>query len=191
MHKKLSALWIVGWFPSKANPYAGNFIYRHAIACSSKIDITLVHAATYFVGQEKNMPVTEKYPFQLIWIPIPQFQSRIFKPLNLLFYYSWFYVQLLKQVKRNNVFDILHVHVPDKCGILATWIKRKLKINKMVLTEHWAIYNSPVPDHFLTRNRWFQYAIKQTWKHTDYAAQVSLPLHQEMQKILGENHSND
>lgn len=185
MHKKLSALWIVGWFPSKANPYAGNFIYRHALACSSQIDITVVHGATYFIGQEKNMPVTEKYPFPLIWIPIPQFQSRIFKPLNLFIYYSWFYFQLLKQVKKNNVFDILHVHVPDKCGILATWIKRKLKINKMVLTEHWAIYNSPVPDHFLTRNQWFQFAIKQTWKHTDYAAQVSLPLHQEMQKLLG------
>ena len=163
MHKKLSALWIVGWFPSKANPFAGNFIERHALACSSKIDITLVHGATYFVGEEKNMPVSGNYPFQLIWIPIPQFQSRFFKPLNLFIYYSWFYFQFLKQVKGNNVYDIIHVHAPDKCGILATWIKRKLKIKKMVLTEHWAIYNSPVPDHFLTRNRWFQFAIKQTW----------------------------
>ena len=187
MHKKLSALWIVGWFPSKANPFAGNFIERHALACSSKIDITLVHGATYFVGEEKNMPVSGNYPFQLIWIPIPQFQSRFFKPLNLFIYYSWFYFQFLKQVKGNNVYDIIHVHAPDKCGILATWIKRKLKIKKMVLTEHWAIYNSPVPDHFLTRNQWFQFAIKQTWKHTDYAAQVSLPLHQEMQKLLGKS----
>ena len=185
MHKKLSALWIVGWFPSKANPFAGNFIERHALVCSSKIDITLVHGATYFVGEEKNIPVSGNYPFQLIWIPIPQFQSRFFKPLNLFIYYIWFYFQFLKQVKGNNVYDIIHVHAPDKCGILVTWIKRKLKIKKMVLTEHWAIYNSPVPDHFLTRNRWFQFAIKQTWKHTDYAAQVSLPLHQEMQKLLG------
>ncbi len=185
MQKKLSALWIAGWFPSKANPYAGNFIYRHALACSSKIDIALVHGATYFIGQEKNMPETENYPFEIIWIPIPQFQSRFLKPLNLFIYYSWFYVQLLKQVKGNNVFDILHVHAPDKCGILATWIKRKLKIKKMVLTEHWAIYNSPVPDHFLTRNWWFQFSMKQTWKHTNYAAQVSLPLHTEMQSLLG------
>jgi len=185
MQKKLSALWIAGWFPSKANPFAGNFICRHALACSSKIDITLVHAATYFVGQSKNMPLTENYPFDIIWIPIPQFQSRIFKPLNLFIYYSWFYVQLLNKLKYHKVFDIIHVHAADKCGILATWIKKKLKINQMVLTEHWAIYNSPVPDHFLTRNWWFQFSMKQTWKHTNYAAQVSLPLHQEMQKLLG------
>ncbi len=185
MHKKLSALWIVGWFPSKANPFAANFIERHALACSAKMDITLVHAAAYFVGQEKNMPVTENYPFHLIWIPIPQFQSRIFKPLNLFIYYILFYFQLLKRLKHNKVFDILHVHAPDKCGILATWVKKKLKINKMLLTEHWAIYNSPVPDHYLTRNRWFQYTMKQTWKHTDIAAQVSLPLHKEMEKLLG------
>lgn len=185
MQKKLAALWIVGWFPSKANPFAGNFIERHALACSAKMDITLVHAATYFVGHNKNMTVTEKYPFEIIWIPIPQFQSRIFKPLNLFIYYSLFYFQLLNRLKHNNVFDILHVHAADKCGILAIWIKKKLKINKMVLTEHWAIYNSPVPDHYLTRNRWFQYAMKQTWKHTDIAAQVSLPLHQEMQNLLG------
>jgi glycosyltransferase involved in cell wall biosynthesis len=185
MHKKLSALWIVGWFPSKANPYAGNFIERHALACSSKIDITLVHAVTYIIGQEKNKPKTENYPFQLIWISVPQFQSSAFKLINLIIYYCCFYLQLLKKLKLSYQFDIIHVHAADKCGILATWIKQKLKINKMLLTEHWAIYNSPVPDHFLTRNSWFQYAMKQTWKHTDYAAQVSLPLHQEMQNLLG------
>jgi len=185
MHKKLSALWFVGWFPSEVNPFAGNFIARHAFACCNKIDITLVHAATYFVGQNKNMPITKNYPFEIIWIPIPQFQSRIFKPLNLIIYYSLFYFQLLHRIKYHEVFDIIHVHEADKCGIVATWIKQKLKINKMVLTEHWAIYNSPVPDHFLTRNIWFQYAMKQTWKHTNYAAQVSLPLHTEMQNLLG------
>jgi len=183
----MTALWIVGWFPSKANPFAGNFIARHAFACCSKIDITLVHAATYFIGQSKNMPLPEKYPFEIIWIPIPQFQSRIFKPLNLCIYYSLFYFQLLNRLKYHKFFDIIHVHAADKCGILATWLKQKLKINKMVLTEHWAIYNSPVPDHFLTRNKWFQYTMKQTWKYTDYAAQVSLPLHIEMENLLGKN----
>ena len=185
MQKKLAALWIVGWFPSKANPFAANFIERHALACSAKMDITLVHAAAYFVGQEKNKQRTENYPFQIIWIEIPQFKSAVFKPLNLFIYYSLFYFQLLSRLNHNNVFDVVHVHAPDKCGILATWIKRKLKINKMVLTEHWAIYNSPVPDHYLTRNRWFHFTIKQTWKHTDIAAQVSLPLHKEMEKLLG------
>jgi glycosyltransferase involved in cell wall biosynthesis len=185
MQKKLSALWIVGWFPSKANPYAGNFIERHALACSSKIDITLVHAATYFVGQDKNMPLTKNYPFQLIWISVPQFQSSVLKLVNLIIYYCYFYLQVLKKLKLSYQFDIIHVHAADKCGILATWIKQKLKIKKMVLTEHWAIYNSPVPDHFLTRNSWFQFAMKQTWKHTDYTAQVSLPLHKEMQSLLG------
>lgn len=185
MQKKLSALWIAGWFPTKANTLAGKFIEQHAFACATKIDITLVFAATYFLGKQKNNPRTENYPFKIIWLDIPQFQFPVFKPLNLVIYYCCYYFKLLKHLKLMPQFDILHVHAPDKCGILATWVKNKLKLKKMVLTEHWAIYNSPVPDHFLTRNLWFQYAMKQTWKHTDIAAQVSLPLHSEMEKLLG------
>lgn len=187
MLKKLSALWIVGWFPSKSNPFAGNFIERHAVACSSEIDITLVHAAVYEWGSPKSEPKKFEYPFQLIWIPIPQFKKAFLKPLNLVLYYAVFYFKLIKQLQTLGKMDILHVHVPDKCGLVATWIKKKMNISKMVLTEHWAIYNSPVSDHFGVRNPWFQYVIKQTWKNTDYAAQVSLPLHVEMEKILGKN----
>jgi glycosyltransferase involved in cell wall biosynthesis len=83
----------------------------------------------------------------------------------------------------NNI-HILHLHVPNKCGFIAVWLKKLLQI-PLVLTEHWAIYNTPVPDHFLARNAFFRYHFKYVWKHVDAAAQVSLQLHFEMENLLG------
>jgi glycosyltransferase involved in cell wall biosynthesis len=188
MQQKLSALWIVGWFPTKANPYAGNFIKRHATACSKNIDIHILHAATHSFGKEPVKPILNEHAssnhYQLHLLSIPQFDNKLFKPINLIIYYLMYWRFAKKVVAGIKNIHILHLHVPNKCGFIAVWLKKLLQI-PLVLTEHWAIYNTPVPDHFLARNAFFRYHFKYVWKHVDAAAQVSLQLHCEMENLLG------
>lgn len=187
MQQKLSVLWIAGWFPTKNNPYAGNFIERHAIACSQDVKIHLFHAALHPFGKQPNQPlsqsVAQNCPYVFHFISIPQFQQKVLKPLNLLIYYLKFWFFILKSIKNIEPVNAIHVHAPDKCGLIAVWLKKKLR-KPLVLTEHWAIYNTPVPDHFLARNWFFQFQMRTVWKNADVAAQVSKPLHTEMEKIF-------
>ena len=188
MQQKLSALWIVGWFPTNVNPYAGNFIKRHATACSQNIDIHILHAATHSFGKEPVTPILIEYvssnQYQLHQLSIPQFENKLLKPINLIIYYMMYWRFAKKVVSELKNVNILHLHVPNKCGFIAVWLKKLLQI-PLVLTEHWAIYNTPVSDHFLARNAFFRYHFKCVWKHVDAAAQVSLQLHCEMEKLLG------
>lgn len=188
MQQKLSALWIVGWFPSSVNHYAGNFIKRHALACSDSIDIHILYAATHSFGEAPVTPLptlnNSVDSDHLHFISIPQFQNKVFKPLNIIIYY-FLYWRFAKHVAlKIQHIDVLHLHVPDKCGFIAVWLKKLLKV-PLVLTEHWAIYNTPVADHFLARNAFFRFHFKYVWKHVDSTAQVSLQLHTEMEKLLG------
>jgi glycosyltransferase involved in cell wall biosynthesis len=187
MQQKLSALWIVGWFPTKNNPFAGNFIERHAIACSQHSKIHVIHASTHPIFKAPNQPLDhclgKNCPYKFFFKSIPQFQWKGLKPLNILMFYALYWIFVLKVLQQINNVDVLHLHAPDKCGFIGVWLKRKLK-KPLVLTEHWAIYNTPVPDHFLARNWFFKFQMKTVWKHTNVAAQVSDQLHHEMEKIF-------
>ena len=41
--KKLSVLFICGWYPSRVSPYNGDFIERHAKAVSKKHFVNIIH----------------------------------------------------------------------------------------------------------------------------------------------------
>ncbi len=188
MQQKLSALWIVGWFPTNVNPFAGNFIERHASACSNDIDIHILHAATHLIGEDPVIQLSNENKnhkhYQLHLLSIPQFGNKFFKPINLLLYYFSYWRFAKKVVAKMKSLNVVHVHVPDKCGFIAIGLKKLLK-KPLILTEHWAIYNTPVPDHFLARNWFFKWHIKKVWQNVDATAQVSLQLHSQMEILLG------
>jgi hypothetical protein len=138
MQQKLSALWIVGWFPTNANPYAGNFIKRHATACSKNLDIHILHASTHSFGKEPVKPIlnehTSSNQYQLHLLSIPQFDNKLFKPINLIIYYLMYWRFAKKVVAGIKNIHILHLHVPNKCGFIAVWLKKLLQI-PLVLTR--------------------------------------------------------
>ncbi len=187
MQKKLSALWIAGWFPSQNDPFSGNFIERHAVACSMHTNISLIHVSTHKFGEAPNLPLPQNKnatkPYTIYFKSIPQFNAVFFKPINLILYYSIYWLFVLKILKVLRPIDVIHVHAPDKCGLIGVWLKQRLK-KPLVLTEHWAIYNTPVDDHFHTRNYFFKYQMRKIWENSDVAAQVSLPLHREMEQVF-------
>ncbi len=137
-------------------PFNGDFIQRHARAASAYNDIHVI----YVTGNkslkkdfEEEIKKSEGLSEQIIYFkPNSSFLGKIIDN----FRWQKLYRRAIKEyINENGRPDLVHVHVPLKAGIAALWVKKKYHI-PLVVTEHWGIYNSIVPDNFKTRHRFFQ-----------------------------------
>jgi glycosyltransferase involved in cell wall biosynthesis len=145
-------LYLPSWFPSRRNPYPGDFIKRHAEAASLYNRITIF----YTVIDEA--------------IKVPELVEE--KVNDNLFIYTYYYPALkgvlsavINGIKRfsalrriyNKVFnwsspDLVHVHVAYPAGLFALYLKKRKGID-YVISEHDGIYmpgydNYHVPGNF-------------------------------------------
>lgn len=146
MQIRKKILWLVSWYPNKYEPFAGDFIQRHAQAAAVDNDIHVIfvtdnaeqtHNETIFTTQSN---LTE----QIIYYKTPiGFLGKIKK--------QWQWLQHFKKafntyVMYNGLPHLVHVHIPWKAGLMALWIKKKYSVPYLV-TEHWNIYNNIVEDN--------------------------------------------
>jgi glycosyltransferase involved in cell wall biosynthesis len=145
-------LYLPSWFPSRKNPYPGDFIKRHAEAASLYNRITVFYTA---IDENINEPelVEEKVNGNL-------------------FVYVYYYPSLkgilspvINGVKRfsalrkiyNKIFadlspDLVHVHVAYPAGLFALYLKKRKGL-EYIISEHDGIYmpgydNYHVPGQF-------------------------------------------
>ena len=177
-------LWVAGWFPNSENPYNGIFIHRHAQAVSNFNDnLTLLTFVPYYLGGNRPSQMQELINYQLIFVPVPQLQGKIFKVLNFIIYY-WFTTGKFLQILLEYRPQIVHVHAADKIGVVAAFWKPFFNY-KLWLTEHWAIFNDWVPDRFEKRNLWFKNSYRFLWNKINFCASINYNLHQSMEQTFG------
>ncbi|WP_372745569.1 glycosyltransferase [Lutibacter sp.] len=136
MTKKLHILFLSSWYPSRVAPNNGNFVQRHAEAIGTKHNVTLIHIIT-----DINIKSVEKLSFTknninttIVFIP------KTNNPLIKLWLYFYNY---LKEIKRINKFDIVHLNITYPVGIIALCIKW-FKKTPYIITEHWTDYQPPL-----------------------------------------------
>ena len=145
-------LYLPSWFPSRRNPYPGDFIKRHAESASLYNRITVFYTAIDETIKEPEL-VEEKTNENF-------------------FVYTYYYPSLkgilspvINGVKRfsalgkmyNNVFadsppDLVHVHVAYPAGLFALYLKKRKGL-EYIISEHDGIYmpgydNYHVPGQF-------------------------------------------
>ena len=132
-------LYLPSWFPSRRNPYPGDFIKRHAEAASLYNRITIFYTA---IDETINEPelVEEKINENLfVYIYYYPSVKNILSPV-------------INGVKRfsalrkiyNKVFagsspDLVHVHVAYPAGLFALYLKKR-KGSEYIISEHDGIY---------------------------------------------------
>jgi glycosyltransferase involved in cell wall biosynthesis len=135
-------LWLCSWYPSKTDPFNGDFVQRHARAAAMYNDIYVIYVAGDATGRikevTKDIRRSEGLTEHLVY----------FKKTNSLWgrvkaNYQWYF--LMKQAVRkymveNKKPDLAHVHIPYKAAMAGNWLKDKYKV-PFVLSEHWGIYN--------------------------------------------------
>lgn len=137
----MKVLWLASWYPSRIEPFNGDFVQRHAEAVSLYHDVEVIH-----VIKDKNGTLTKGLRVEYkekgrLKEQIVYYYNRLYKiPLlgQLLSYWNYqqvFKRQIKKYLEENDKPDLVHVHVCWKAGLIALWMKRKYGF-PYVVTEH-------------------------------------------------------
>ena len=167
-------LWLCSWYPSKMDPFNGDFIQRHARAAALFNDIHVIHV-TYDYPNDVENSGQELNSIGQLTEQIVYFKKKKSLKAKLTNQLRW--LALYKKAIRNYIIkngkpDLVHLHVPIKAGILALWLKKNYKIPYLV-TEHWGIYNHIVEDKYASRGVAFKRYTKKIFERASKFISVS------------------
>ncbi|HWR32026.1 MAG TPA: glycosyltransferase [Chitinophagaceae bacterium] len=177
MHSK-KVLWLCSWYPSRLEPFNGDFIQRHAQAASIYKDITVIYVVRDFKGEvtksiytetKKQNSLTEITIFYYVMAARINFFEKI---ASFRKYKSVYKAAIRKYFEENGKPALVHVHIPVKAGLLGLWIKRKYKV-PYILTEHWGIYNNVEEANYQSKSAFFKRISKQIFREAKKFISVS------------------
>jgi glycosyltransferase involved in cell wall biosynthesis len=162
----MKVLWLASWYPNKNDPYAGDFIERHALAASSECSINIL----YVVRDSERMRQGNK-----------MIENRHYKDgcdATIIYYYSPnYWIKWIEKIHSNLLFLIHHnnflkayirkngkpkginVHVGMKAGIAALIFKLRYKI-PYVISEHWTVFCLEASPNFDEKSVFFRWLCK-------------------------------
>lgn len=182
---KKTILWLASWYPTQKDPLEGDFIQRQARAAAIYHEIYLIHVHTNDYEQHPNKDLIHKQGNLTEHLSF--IQPSGFPVLGTFFTWLRYFKRhrkIIKEyIKNYGIPSKVHVQVAMKSGLIAWWIKKKYKI-PYVVTEHYGIYNSLVPDPFHQRSIFFKKATAFVFKHASYLLPVSTSIGKDIQKMV-------
>ncbi len=150
MKERKKILWLASWYPNCNDAFDGDFIQRHARAAAIFHDIHVIYVAETEMDQKTKTDwhhatgLTE----QIIYY---KKQSGLFSRFKKFWKWKRIYQEAIQSyIEKNGLPDLVHVHVPWKAGLLATWMKEKYG-TPFIISEHWGIYDPSASDSFTKR----------------------------------------
>ena len=134
-------LYLPSWFPSRVDPFPGDFIKRHAESASLYNQITVFYTVSDENITEPEM--TEEKVNERLFVYIYYYPAKngFLSPLiNGLKRFSALR-KMYNKVFTNSFPELVHVHVAYPAGLFALYLKNRKKIN-YVITEQHTIYMS-------------------------------------------------
>ncbi len=151
-------VWLASWYPNRYDELTGDFIQRHAQACSLYTPVHVIHVKKCSYGTPQTSNTTSgTYPNLTETIIYYKFIKlggieRIFSYL----YSLWLYHRQVKQhIRQNGKPSFLHVHVMLRCGLVALYYKWLYGI-PFIVTEHNSAY-MPGAEKYAKGITWFNY----------------------------------
>lgn len=138
----MKLLWLVSWYPNRTEPFAGDFIQRHARAASLYHDIHVIHVVRDVAGTiTKDVHIEENREGRLheqiiYYYSRPGMIPALGKLLSHARYSKLYKKNIEQYLQNNGMPDVVHVHVGMKAGLLALWLQRTRGL-PYVVTEHW------------------------------------------------------
>ena len=148
-------LYLPSWFPSRKNPYPGDFIKRHAEAASLYNRITIFFTAVDDKIKEPEIAeekINENLSIYVFYYPS---KKGVFSPvINGIKRFAAL-KKMYDKVFGNSAPDLVHVHVAYPAGLFALYLKKRKGLH-YIISEHDGIYmpgydNYHVPGQFEKR----------------------------------------
>ncbi len=184
-------MWLCSWYPSKADPFNGDFIQRHARAAAAFNDIYVIYVAGDNSGKtskkEKEIRKSDGLTEHIVFFPVSSsFLGKIRAYFNYLFVFKQAIRRYIVEIGKP---DLVHVQVPIKAGLLALWLKKRYKV-PFVITEHYGIYNEETgKDSYLNRSKIFKNYTRRIFQQASVFVSVSKFLAEGVNRIVGKTNN--
>lgn len=137
-------LYLTRWYPNRYDPMPGLFIQKHAEAASRfcKIGVVYTHVVENekIKGFESELSLINGVPTVKIYYTNPKINFPAISPLIKAFRFFKANAIGIKKIKVElEGFDMVHVHILTRLGIIALWYKW-IKGKPYVISEHWSRY---------------------------------------------------
>jgi len=141
---KIKVLYLARWYPNRFDPMPGLFIQRHAQAAAKycQVGVVYTHDKNEKPGKlyDTELSIINGVPTAKVYFNNPQhnipFISNLTKAYRFL---KANFIGIKKIRKEMGGFDLLHVHILTRLGVIALFYK--IFQNKpYIITEHWSRY---------------------------------------------------
>jgi glycosyltransferase involved in cell wall biosynthesis len=170
----MKILWVTGWYPNQNAPYEGDFIQRQARSASlfHSIYVLYVSLSRDNSDQLQEKKVNDHLVESVFSASMP---GGILTKLNIvkqILYFIHYKKRFNDYMKRFGRPDIIHVHIPLKLSLFGLWIKYIYNI-PVIVSEHWGIYDSSVPDNIYHKSFLKRYLLRTFLRKADMIISVS------------------
>ena len=143
--KRLHILNFARWYPNRYDPMPGLFIQRHAEAVALFADVSLVYTHSVEDGSlqhrfEIDFEELKGVRTAKVYYRVPENNIPVWSQgVRLFRFLKANYLGIKAVSKKEKPFDLVHVHVLTRLGLLALYFKW-VKGVPFVITEHWTRY---------------------------------------------------
>jgi glycosyltransferase involved in cell wall biosynthesis len=182
-------LWLASWYPNETDPFSGDFIKRQAEAVSIYQSLNVLwvgkYAPRYFSEKTERINIESRksnLKEYILYYPALGNDNNIFSKIKSLYNYFNKNREFIRQLrKKNELPDIVHVHVAIKAGLIAFYMNWKYKV-PYVLTEHWSGYYSVAKDSLFKKSYLTRYLTRMIIKKSEMLLPVSEALGKQINK---------
>ncbi len=171
-------LWLPAWYPGDLDAFNGDFIQRHARAVALYCKVHVICMVPDSKGTiTRNVRKVESVSGNLVETIIYYRPKVILPGVVGKFFSRLRYLRIYKKAVRNYLVNhgkpnCVHVHVADKNGLIALWLKKTMQI-PFLLSEHWTIYLKESDKLWSMQPWWFKRAWNRIISETDGISVVS------------------
>ena len=161
------------WYPTKKNPFLGNFVKRHAELIATKYAVTVLKIDSNSSISNISVEKTSQGNLTEIFIEFPHSKNP---------FINWFRARKAFELGVKNIpqVDLIHVSNILSDGYQFLWAKKHFK-KPMIVTEHGSYYRSEVSSIWSLKERQI---IKQVLKKADLVTAVSPFLKSEIERVF-------
>ncbi|HVX25400.1 MAG TPA: glycosyltransferase [Parafilimonas sp.] len=184
----MKVLWLASWYPDEYQPTNGDFVQRHAKAVSELMPVDVIHVAQ--AGRKFNSlnKIVKNQNGNLHeFIHYFTYKKSSINWLDKILYnkaYWRYYKEVIDEyIVQKGKPDLIHVHVPFKAGIIALDFSRKNKI-PFIVSEHSSLYLKEARDNYYTRDVYFRFYTKQSFKKAAAVTNVSASIAKVLEQMF-------
>jgi glycosyltransferase involved in cell wall biosynthesis len=183
-----NVLFLASWYPSKVDPFDGDFIERHAKSISLTNRVFVIYVVKDPTIKNRETTVDKEILGNLIsykgYYPYSKSKLKWFEKIHSNLWSFRLYNRIFKTIlSEYGMPDIVHLNVLMKAGLFALRLKKKYKL-PYVLSENWTGYYPERKDGFRQQSFFYKSLSKKIYRNCDLPLPVTKDLGKKMNQLL-------